>query len=482
MIIIPGVPSSYRVPGVYVAVEAVAQAGTVQPRTLIVGSETGTYTSALGIVSISGSASEVDALFGAGSDLAQACYAYRAVDKLSDLYALPVAAGGTAASGTITISSGPATADGTLYLYIGGRSIPITIVTGQTDTQTAAAIIAAITAAYGCPVTAVLHAPGSGQVDVTAIPLGERGNLIEMCCALQGVLLEPSVPGVDITIVQLTGGATGTAFSATLLADDRYDRIIVTNVADLPELGTELERRWGPLVRQHGHGYSATCGALGAVQAIAVAENDPHLTLIGCATGYRRNPWEYCAAAVARITLKAAEHVLLPFVGLKLGLEGCQKGIAPWAGADWTTTDRQSHYYAGVTPLTTINGEAALERVITTYTTNSSQLDVQRMQGMGLIADETYAALAAFGAGKLLANDGTRYGVGAPVATPSTVRGECLRLAQDWETRAILEDYATFASGLIVERDSVDNNRVNVRMPPNLVDMLLVTGVLIRAQ
>ena len=64
------------------------------------------------------------------------------------------------------------------------------------------------------------------------------------------------------------------------------------------------------------------------------------------------------------------------------------------------------------------------------------------------------------------------------VTAPSIIRGEIISLYKQLEDKAIVENTALFAKYLIVERNKDDPNRVDVLLPPDLVNQLRIFAVL----
>ena len=73
-----------------------------------------------------------------------------------------------------------------------------------------------------------------------------------------------------------------------------------------------------------------------------------------------------------------------------------------------------------------------------------------------------------------LANDGTRFGPGQRVVTPSTARAEAIGLFRQWERGGLVENADAFKEGLVVERNETDPNRLDFLLPPDLVNQLRV--------
>jgi phage tail sheath gpL-like len=77
-----------------------------------------------------------------------------------------------------------------------------------------------------------------------------------------------------------------------------------------------------------------------------------------------------------------------------------------------------------------------------------------------------------------LADDGTRFGPGQAIVTPTAVKSELVAQYQDDMYNGLVENLDAFIQHLIVERDSVDPNRLNVLYPPDLINQLRIFAVL----
>ena len=73
-----------------------------------------------------------------------------------------------------------------------------------------------------------------------------------------------------------------------------------------------------------------------------------------------------------------------------------------------------------------------------------------------------------------LANDGTRYAPGQAIVTPLVMKAEAIAKFTDWESLGLVEGFSQFKRDLIVERNASDPNRLDVLLPPNLVNQLRV--------
>ena len=79
-----------------------------------------------------------------------------------------------------------------------------------------------------------------------------------------------------------------------------------------------------------------------------------------------------------------------------------------------------------------------------------------------------------------LADDGTHYGPGQAIVTPSVIKSEIIAMYSRLETEGIVENAEAFAENLIVERNASDPNRVDVLLPPDLVNQLRIFATLVQ--
>jgi phage tail sheath gpL-like len=115
-----------RVPLFYAEMDN-SQAGyfTQSLRSLLIGQKLAAGSAVANVPYLVTSESQAIALFGAGSMLERMLDMYRLSDPTGELWCMAVAdaGGGVAATGTITVT-GPATAAGTINLYIAGQRVP----------------------------------------------------------------------------------------------------------------------------------------------------------------------------------------------------------------------------------------------------------------------------------------------------------------------------------------------------------------------
>lgn len=60
------------------------------------------------------------------------------------------------------------------------------------------------------------------------------------------------------------------------------------------------------------------------------------------------------------------------------------------------------------------------------------------------------------------------------MVTAKIIKAELVTLHSDWVQAGLVEDVESFKNELIVERNASDVNRVDVLLPPNLVNQLRI--------
>ncbi len=147
-----------------------ANTATQNARALLVGQITSSGTATPNIAVQAYSQTQVNGLCGLNSMLALKYAAYRLMDPFGEVWLGPLAdaGAGTAATGNISFT-GPATAAGTLPLYLMGVSIPVAVNSGDTASIIATNTVAAISASVGVACSAAVDGTNAYQVDLTAL-------------------------------------------------------------------------------------------------------------------------------------------------------------------------------------------------------------------------------------------------------------------------------------------------------------------------
>jgi phage tail sheath gpL-like len=237
--------------------------------------------------------------------------------------------------------------------------------------------------------------------------------------------------------------------------------------------------RWSWSRQVYGHCYTALRGALGALTTAGGLRNDPHHTIAAIDVDCQHPNWEYAAAYGARNAVFIAADPARPTqTGQLTGL------MAPRAGKKFIWTERNSLLNFGIATSFVVSGVIQIERAITTYQKNTfaqadiSYLDSETLHTAAYVLRYLSISITSKYARHKLANDGTRFGAGNAVVTPSVIRSELLAAYDALEYLGIVENKQAFQDHLIVERDIINPNRLNVLFPPDYVNQLRVFAVL----
>ena len=453
------IPASIRKPGVYMEFNTALAVRTLPAnlqKMLIIAQKTSAGSVAPATPVQLFSDAEAATQFGAGS---QAHLMVRAALKANPYLHLSVCAlndaTATAAAWTVTLS-GNAGAAGFLRLWIGSRSVEISVASGDTPTAIATALTTELGKYPDLPVTA---GRASNVVTLTARNQGTVANQLRISS-------EQSITTTTCTIAQSVTGATDPDLDTALaaVAGVQYD-VIATSLNDATSLGklkTHLDLYSGPLEQKPGVGVFALDDTVTNGVARSTALNSGRLVNV-LLPGTMSPTWETAAAFAA--VMAHEEDPARPLNTLAL------VGIAPPPVASRLTRSQQETcLLGGVTPLQVGAGEAVqIVRAVTTYTTSAagspdiSLLDVTTIRTLDYVRKACRErCLLRFPREKLSAR------------TPDKVRSEILDVLLKLEDLEIVEEVAANKAGLIAERDLQDPNRLNVKIPTNVVNGLHV--------
>jgi phage tail sheath gpL-like len=491
------IPANLRVPGTYFEFDpSGANTAQEQLRTLIIGQVlAGAPYAASGIIGTpqgpSLGAADAAANAGYGSMLHLMVSDYRSLDSFSELWVLPLADDGaaTAATGTHTFT-GPATANGTLPLYINGVSVPVLVTSGMTATQIAAAVVAAVSALPNLPVTA---ANAAGVVTYTAKNKGLAGNDIDLRFAYRGALNGEAIPAgvgaTPLTPTILTGGATNPSLTTPLLnlADMRFEVIVcpftdTTSLNSLQSFMDDATGRWSWQRKLYGHVYSARNNSLSNAVTFGTSRNDPAMTVLPI-DGSPLWPPQIAAqvAAVAMNSVQADPALPIQFIPTNIPPPVQQKRFV--------VSDRQALLFDGLSTYKVVSGVLEIERLVTTYQLNTggvpdtSYLNVELRHTLGFVARslDTFLTTRFLAARVKLATDGTRVPGGSGIVTPSVIKAsfdtEYRRLC---EVVGVCQDADGFARESRVELAGL--GRVNIQAPVRVMGQLRILALSVNFQ
>ncbi len=451
-------PASIRKPGKYFEFNTKLAVRTLPAniqKMLIVAQRTAAGSQApLTVVQVYGD-DEAAALFGVGSLAHLMCRAAITANAYLHLSVIAVDddAAGIAATGTITVT-GPATGIGVVSATIGNQTVQIA--TAQTDTAAAIATALAVKI-NGYPALPVTAAAEAGVVTLTARNKGAAGNLIPVAATA-------AVAGVTVTTSAMTGGATDpdiTDALAAVFADGHH--IICTPYAaqtSLTVLRQHLDAVSHALEQRGAVGVAATTGTLAAATTLAGLVNSGRITL-AVAPGSDSLPCEVAAAYAAVIA--SEEDPARPLNTLALtGID------PPPLTKRLSRMEQETALWNGVTPLEVGPGEIVqIVRAVTTYTRDAQGVDDIALLDLTTIRTLDYVRKACrerialrFPREKLSSR------------TPPKVRSELIDVLAKLEELEIVEEVTANLPGLICERDLQDPNRLDAKIPCDVVNGL----------
>ncbi len=457
------IPASIRKPGKYFEINtklAVRTLATNEQRVLIIAQKLPTSAAPLEPVQIFDDATAA-ALFGYGSQAHMMARAAITAYQSVDLTVLPVPphAAGIAATGTVTLS-GAATSAGVVKLSIGNSYVAV----AASYQDTAASILAELVAAINdeqVPVTAAITTADGGTptATLTAKNKGTLGNAIMLA-------LSNTVAGFTATKTAMTGGQQDPDIDDALAAvfASSYNIYCVPWAAaeQLTALREHLEGISGPLEQRRATGWTATPSSLATATTLAGQLNSGRISL-ACLPGTASLPEELAAAYAA--VAASEEDPARPLNTLELS------GIAAPAVADRLGRKEQEVMLKnGATPLEVGPGDVVqIVRAVSTYTRNAEGATDISLLDMTTIRTLDYTCKAVkervdlrFPREKLSAR------------TPAKVRSEVLDVLRGLDDLEILEEVEANAEGVIAERDLNDPNRLNIKIPADVVNGLHV--------
>lgn len=479
-------PANVRVPLFYAEVDnSLANSGQANQRGLIIGQMLATGVAQPNVPVICQGVADAAALGGSGSMLHLEVQAYRQNDTFGEVWCLPVqdSAGATAATGTVTFTAA-ATAAGTLSLYVAGVLVQMAVLPTQTVAQLATALVAAITATPGLPVSA---AAAAGVVTLTALNKGVSGNDIDVRLNYLGTRGSEATPaGLAATIVPMAGGAGVPSLTAALanLGDTTFDFIVCpyTDAASLNAIGallSDVNGRWSWSSQLYGHAFAAQRGTLGTLTTFGVTRNDQHVSVMG----FNDSPtpsWQWAAAVAGAAASSLRVDPATPLQTVRVA-----GVLAPPLASRFQLTDRNTLLFDGISTFTVADdGAVAIENLITTYQKNAagapdnSYLQIETLFTLALVLRSLKAVITSKYARVKLAANGTRFGPGANVVTPNMIRADLIAAYRTLEDAGLVQNGDAFKDGLIVQKNTQNPNRVDVLWPGTLINQLRIFALL----
>ncbi|NWD08034.1 phage tail sheath subtilisin-like domain-containing protein [Pseudomonas gingeri] len=480
------IPADLRVPLFYAEMDnSAANSASSTLRRLIVAQVNDNAASPeVGSLVLVSSVALAKSIGGQGSMLAAMYDTWRKTDPIGEIWCLPLRnTTGAIAKADLKLT-GAATESGVLNLYVGGVRVQVAVVNGATATQVATTLALQVNAAADLPVSAVAT---DGTVTLSCKWTGDSGNDISLQFNRLGKSNGEETPaGLTIVTAKMAGGAGVPDQVAALaaLGDEPFE-FICQPWSDAASLSTwqaamdDNVGRWSWSKQLFGHVYTAKRGTIGTLVAAGQPRNDQHMTIQALEPGVPQPFWIQAAALAARTAVFISADASRPTQS------GSLPGIDPAPASErFTLTERQSLLSYGIATAYYEGGYVRIQRAITTYQKNAygqadnSYLDSETMHQSAFIVRRLQSVITSKYGRHKLASDGTRFGAGQPIVTPSTIRGELIAQYAKLELEGHVENAELFAEHLIVERDSQDPSRINVLFPPDYINGLRVFALL----
>lgn len=416
---------------------------------------------------------EAGQLAGNGSQLYELYRKVRRVAPAATIYMSAVPATGSAAAWTVTIGSVNA-AGGMATLEIAGRKIAISVGASETAATTATNLAAAINA-FVDPVTLeylpVTATAATNVVTLTARHAGTTMNEVE-------IVADGSIPGnlfssSNITVAQTVSAAGVANVSASLAAmGDLPLHWIISpfgedaNINAAKAVLADLSGRWAWNQQLYGHYLTVRTDSIGNLTTLGLAHNDDHVTMLGRVASPTPS-WEWLGGLVGRIIpwLTDSTNGNAPRNQSDLSGDGIRP---PRDRSTWPNyATRNALLGAGIsTWKVNAVGEVVIDKLITMRRTNAAGQPDTTFRDLQTMAAALHAllylraGLSFRHANKAVAD--ANPGNVPTISTPADIKADLIALYGDLVDRGLMENKATFASTVVVERDATTRSRVNI--------------------
>ena len=466
------IPNGLLVPGFWTEFDNSAAAGSgIMPwAVLLIGSMTseGNATADLPVQIFSDD--EADILFGKGSQAALMARAFRKNNQLMPLWVAGVADGTTKATKTLTIT-GPATAGGTIALYVGGEVVYVPVAAGDAAADIAEAIASAVTAQM--PVTA---AESTNTVVFTAKNGGTAGNSIDIRVNYAAGDVLPAGVGISGT-GYMTGGAGDPSVTGVIenIQAQWFNIIVVAFQGGISSIKDELLNRWSATNQKTG-----VCifgdNSSGALDTAASLNSQ---VVVDLPLEKSPSPAFVIASAGAAVIATSAESD----PAMPLGNIAINGVVAPDMADRKGLNAENAMLTAGGSLLNAASdGTVYLRRTVTTYKRNAAGAEDNSYRQLETIFTLSYIRwdwnnymASKYPRAKLAADD-YEYGEGQVVMTPNKGKAEALTRFDYWMQRGVAQDAKTFKDNLVVEINAANPYRLDFLLPATLMKQLFTVA------
>jgi phage tail sheath gpL-like len=466
----PNYPSSNRTPVVAFSLDASnANTSVADLKTLLIGQMFASGTSPPNVPFLASSQAVVDAMTGPGSMLSNMYNTYLGDDGFAEIWALPVFDDPAAAKGVSTMTvSGPATATGTLALYVAGTLVPVAVTMGDSASTIATNVVGAMALQPPLPATATTS---GGVVTFTAVHGGIAAADIDLRLNYLGAINGQTTPaGVSVAFATITAGTTDPNLTPALSAlTGQYAFIAspysgASQFASLQAVVSDINGTWSWLSNTGGGIFSAYKNTYAGVQSYGTTVNLQHFAVLGISdtpTTVANIAASYTAVCANSLRVDPA----LPLTAIVM--TGIQ---APPVHSVYTRLMRNVLLYDGITTFTTNSaGQVILEIAATTYqktpsgAADNSYFYVNTLYTLQAIIAAWKTAFQTKYARVKLVDDATPIRPGTNTVNPTAIRSEVIAQYQNAADAGLVQDVPQFIKTVATQQ--VSPNQVNVYAP-----------------
>ena len=340
------------------------------------------------------------------------------------------------------------------------------------------------------PLTAA--APAAGVVTLTSKWKGITGNDIGLAINVLGQNGGEMLPA-GVTVTLPAGGVLASGVGVPVwtnaianLGDEPYEYVGLgfndsgSLLAWETEYGFSDSGRWGWLREVYGHVISAKRDTYANLFTYGPTNNSGVVSLMAVEPTSPSPIYEwigaYCARAAGALSIDPARPLQT------LTLDGVRA-----APKHQRFNKTQNNALAGVglaVQMVWASEVPAIAREQTTYQKNTLGMQDNAYELVTTLATlaELFRRMRQSITDKYprhkLADNGTRFGPGQAIVTPNIIKAELIAEYAQCEYDGLVENMQAFKDNLIVERDDVDPNRVNVLWPGDVVNQLRMLAVL----
>lgn len=419
--------------------------------------------------------SDADAHWGAGSQIAEMARAFKKLNPSIEVWGIGIdeLAAGTAGTITLTVS-GTSTAAGVLYVEIDGRHVECSVPSGTAAADAGPLLNAAIQA----------HAE-YGRMQYTS---GVSGAVVTLTRRWKGICTQLPIAnynpseafpaGLSLAVAAGTAGAGNPDVSEiiTAIGDEPFDHIAFpwNDSTNLGLIEAELVSRFGGERQIDGIACAAGDGSLGTLTTLGNSRNSPHLTIMDA--GLSPHATWIWAAEIAALAAKAYQTPAAGITG-----SAYRMNVKPAVKASQRTRSEQNGLlYDGIsTHQVDAGGNVYIQRLITTYQTNSSSiadesyLKAETLHTISNIRKSRRSFVQVKYEGWMKADSSDDLPPGLPVATPEVVKGDALGQFRQWRDMGWVQGTdAAFLEGYLIESDTGDTTRYREQMTPHLMQQM----------